>query len=462
MKIVGLHIEQARVSASIVEKGFRSTELKDSFSASFSTEAELIAILKERSRDWAGARIIASIPGERFSQRLLHFPFSDRKRLEKALPFELEDSVPYALDDVVIDHLVVGEIAKDGKAKGETPVLGIMLPKNVLRQQLDVLAAGGLDPQAIVPSLIGLAAVSRMVPTEGVVLLIAGNDLCLKNNETVIAAPEFFPSQATGGAAHTLKALETAHGVQVEKVLVLGREHPVGWEDLGIALEHVVPEYNGKKAEEPVSLGLALSGEINFRKDEYAYRLADEGTRKRKRTLIIAGALAAMLAAANLGVKLYMVESGYGKLDREIKGIYQQLFPQEAMPGDPVRYLRDKLDECEKTVRRARFGELGARCDAGGHGRDPERSAREFQRVQSGGRPAEAPGRCVFLRIRGQDQGRIAESSAVRRGDGPGHAHGRGQQGQVPARHQDQRDDMNRENSIAMKCIQPVAAEGLL
>ena len=354
MKIVGLHIEQARVSASIVEKGFRSTELKDSFSASFSTEAELIAILKERSRDWAGARIIASIPGERFSQRLLHFPFSDRKRLEKALPFELEDSLPYALDDVVIDHLVVGEIAKDGKAKGETPVLGIMLPKTVLRQQLEVLAAGGLDPQAIVPSLIGLAAVSRMVPTEGVVLLIAGNDLCLKNNEMVIAARSF-SAQATGGAAHTLKALETAHGVQVEKVLVLGREHPAGWEDLGIALEQVVPEYNGKKAEEPVSLGLALSGEINFRKDEYAYRLADEGTRKRKRTLIVAGVLAAMLAAANLGVKLYMVESGYGKLDREIKGIYQQLFPQEAMPGDPVRYLRDKLTNAKK-----QFGVLGS------------------------------------------------------------------------------------------------------
>ncbi len=355
MKIVGLHIEQARVSATVVEKGFRGTELKDSFSASFSTEAEFIAVLEERKRDWSGAKIIASIPGERFSQRLLHFPFSDRKRLEKALPFELEDSVPYALDDVVIDHLVVGETAQDGKGKGETPVLGIMLPKTVLRQRLDLLAAGGLDPQAIVPSLIGLAAVSRMVPTEGAVLLVAGSDLCLKNNGTVIALRSFSASPATGGAAHTLKALETAHGVHVGKVLVLDRENPVGWEDLGLDLEHVAPEFNGKKAEEPVSLGLALSGEINFRKDEFAYRPAGEGTRKKKRTLIIAGALAVMLAAANLGVKFTMVQSSYGKLDREIKGIYQQLFPQEAMPGDPVRFLRDKLANARK-----QFGVLGS------------------------------------------------------------------------------------------------------
>jgi len=354
VKIVGLHIEQARVSASIVEKGFRSSELKGSFSAPFRTEAELIEVLKERSHDWSGAKLIASIPGERFSQRLLHFPFSDRKRLEKALPFELEDTVPYALDDVVIDHVVVGEIAKEGKGKGETPVLAIMLPKSALGQRLPVLAAGGLDPQAIVPSPAGLAAVSRMVPTEGTVLFIAGNDLCLKNGETVIAFRSFSASAATGGPAHTLKALETAHGVLVDKILVLGKEHPAGWEDLGISLEHVVPEYNGKKVEEPVSLGLALSGEINFRKGDYAYRLADEGTRKRKRTLIIAGALAGMLVVSNIAVKFYVVEAGYGKLDREIKSVYHELFPQETMPGDPLRFLRDKLNNARK-----QFGVLG-------------------------------------------------------------------------------------------------------
>jgi hypothetical protein len=73
-----------------------------------------------------------------------------------------------------------------------------------------------------------------------------------------------------------------------------------------------------------------------------------------KHTLIIAGALEVMLAAANLGVKFTMVQS-YGKPDREIKGIYQQLFPQEAMPGDPVRFLRDKLANARK-----QFGVLGS------------------------------------------------------------------------------------------------------
>ena len=354
MKIVGLHIEKGRVSAAIVEKGMRGAELKDSFSASFGPDEELIAVLKERSRDWAGARIIASIPGEQFSQHLVHFPFSDRKRIEKALPFEIEESVPFPLDDVVLDHVVLGDNARGAETKGETPVLAIMLPKTALRKQLDLLAAAGIDPQAVVPSSIGLLAVARMVPVEGAALLVAGRDLCLKNKGTVLAFRSLSASRPTGGAAHTLKAFEIAHGVTVEKMLVLTADNPEGWDDMGIALEHVAPEFKGKKSAEPVSLGLALSGEINFRKGEYAYRLADAGTRKRKRTLIVAGVISALLAVTNLGVKYYVVQSGYGKLDSEIREIYRQAVPDAKSTADPVRQLKSRLDEAGK-----KFGVLG-------------------------------------------------------------------------------------------------------
>jgi len=355
VKIVGLHMENGRVSAAIVEKGMRGAELKDSFSVSVGSDAELIAILKERSRDWVGARIIASIPGEQFSQHLVHFPFSDRKRIEKALPFEIEESVPFPLDDVVLDHVVLGENAAKGtETKGDTPVLAIMLPKTVLRKHLDLLAAAGIDPQAIVPSSIGLLVVARMVPVDGAALLVAGRDLCLKNNGTVLAFRSLSASQPTGGAAHTLKAFELAHGVTVEKMLVLTADNPEGWDDMGIALEHVAPEFKGKKSAEPVSLGLALSGEINFRKGEYAYRLANEGIRKRKRTLIVAGIIAALLAVTNLGVKYYVVQSGYGKLDSEIREIYRKAVPDAKSTADPVRQLKTRLDEAGK-----KFGVLG-------------------------------------------------------------------------------------------------------
>ena len=116
---------------------------------------------------------------------------------------------------------------------------------------------------------------------------------------------------------------------------------------LGIVVEQITPEFAGQKADDPVSLGLALSDQINFRKGEFAYRLADVGTRKKRRALLIAGVAAALFALANIGVKFYLVESSYGKLDREIKEIYRQTLPDARPVGDPVLRLRSKLDEAK-------------------------------------------------------------------------------------------------------------------
>jgi general secretion pathway protein L len=357
VKIVGLNIEKGRVAASIVIRGLRSIELKDSFNHTFTTDAELVEILKEQAENWRGARVVSSIPGHHFSQRIIHFPFSDHKRIEKALPFEIEDSVPFPLDDVEIDHLVLEKADKGSEKKKETTVLAVLLPKTVLRQHLDLLASAGIDPQVIVPSYIGLHSVSKMIPVEGCAVLIENRDLCIKSGNRVTVCRSFSPLSATAGVSHMLRALETESNEPVERAYLLSMNNGLSaaLSDMGIAVEHVTPEFGGKKAPDPVSLGLALSEGINFRKNEFAYRVADAGTRKRRRTLIIAGVAAALFAATNIGVKLYLVESSYRKLDREIRDVYRQVFPDARAIADPVRQLRTSLEEAKK-----KFGVLGA------------------------------------------------------------------------------------------------------
>jgi hypothetical protein len=356
VKIVGLNIDKGRIAVSVVEKGLRQTELKDSFSRTFATDVELVDVLKGMAGGWAGSRIIASIPGYRFSQRLVQFPFADRKRIEKALPFEVEDTIPFPPDDVVFDHLAMDKAGKDSDKTKETPVLGIMIPKTVLRQHIDLLVSAGVDPQAIVPTYVGLYFISKMVPIEGTAVLIDGNDLCLKSGPIVRACRSFFGSQATGGIRHTLKALETELNEPIEKAYLLSANEKIGAEliDLGIAVERISPDFHGKKADDPVSLGLALCDQTNFRKNEFAYRLADIGARKRRLTLIIAGIMAAVLGATNIGVKSYLIQSSYNRLDQEIKNIFHQAVPDAKAVGDPVRQLRVRLDEAKK-----KFGALG-------------------------------------------------------------------------------------------------------
>jgi type II secretory pathway component PulL len=337
-----------------VDKGFRKSELVDSFVAAFATDAELVEILKERARDWKGAKIVSSIPGAEFSQRVLHFPFADRKRLEKALPFELEDSVPFPLEDVVLDHLVLQDMkqAKGSGERKETPVLGMMISKTLLRRHLDLLAGAGIDPQVIVPSYAGLYAVAKMVKVEGCTLLVSGADLCLKSGEAVKSVRSVSGPAPFGALRHLLQALETGHGERVEKVMVLSADDGTrkAVTELNIPVEDVAPELGGKKAADPASLGLALSEDVNFRKGEFTYRLADLGTRKLRRTVIAAGVAAGVLFAVNLGVKWYVAQSGYGRIDREIQDIYRQTFPEARTVVDPVRQMRLNLDEAAKKL----------------------------------------------------------------------------------------------------------------
>jgi general secretion pathway protein L len=357
VKIVGLKIEQGRIAASVVSKGLRQTELAGSFSLPFTSDAELADILREKSRDWAGARIVSSIPGARFSQRTVTFPFGDRKRVEKALPFELEDSIPFSLDDVVIDHLVLDRPGIAADKKKEHEIVGIMVPKPALRKHLDLLASAGIDPQVVVPSYAGLWCVAKRMPTEGVAVLIDGCDICLKDGSAVLSCRSFSTSQSSGGIRHTLKALETEHAARIERASLLSEDGRLHAElvELGLTVEQAAFDLDGKKAEDPGSLGLALCEQTNFRQGEFAFRRADTGMRKRMRTLVIAGAIAAVLAGANLGVKFYLVESSYGKLDREVKDVYRQTFPDAKTVADPVRQLRSRLDEAQK-----KFGVLGS------------------------------------------------------------------------------------------------------
>jgi GspL periplasmic domain len=195
-----------------------------------------------------------------------------------------------------------------------------------------------------------------MMKADGCTLLACGNDLCLRCGEAVKGLRSFSGSASTTGIRHTVQALEIEQKERVEKVLVLCPDNgsQTAFAELGIAVEQVAPELGGKKATDPVSLGLALSEQINFRKAEFAYHLADEGTRRRKRTIIIAGVVAAALLVVNLGVKFYVVETSYSKLDKEIRDIYRQAVPDSKVVADPVRQLRSNLEEARK-----KFGVLG-------------------------------------------------------------------------------------------------------
>ena len=48
--------------------------------------------------------VTSAIPGQLLSNKVLDFPFRDRKKLNQAVPFQIEGDIPFEMDDVLIER----------------------------------------------------------------------------------------------------------------------------------------------------------------------------------------------------------------------------------------------------------------------------------------------------------------------------------------------------------------------
>ncbi len=76
------------------------------------------------------------------SYRALRLPFKDAKAVSKALPYELESSIPFSLEGKIVDF----SPSWDGK---ESHVLCAIISKEEVQRLLDYLRESGLEPEAI-------------------------------------------------------------------------------------------------------------------------------------------------------------------------------------------------------------------------------------------------------------------------------------------------------------------------
>jgi Tfp pilus assembly PilM family ATPase len=110
------------------------------------------------------AVVVASVPADKASTWIIDLPFSDVKRIEQTIDFEVENYVPWDLDDVILDYEVLGPV-NDGSR-----VLTAMVPRDTVAAELLTLADAGLDPKHLCIDALELA---RLVPlTDDVVAVI--------------------------------------------------------------------------------------------------------------------------------------------------------------------------------------------------------------------------------------------------------------------------------------------------
>lgn len=171
--------------------------------------AAVATLLAERG--WNPDGVAAALPGATASFHVLTLPFTDPRRIEQTLPFEVEAVIPFELSEVAWDWQPSGE--RDGRSELQIAVVR----RAELVALLSALGGAGLDPRAVVPAAYAYASLlghgllaAEPAPAEGApppvsALLDVGQErtsLCVVAAGSCEAARTF-----PFGAAQVAKAL---------------------------------------------------------------------------------------------------------------------------------------------------------------------------------------------------------------------------------------------------------------
>ncbi|MGB9440311.1 MAG: pilus assembly protein PilM [Desulfobacterales bacterium] len=389
-KVLGIDIRKESVSAVVVKTSLRENRVDAHVHVPISDSAEVenpfkIALETLCSEiDTAGCDCVVSISADHFSYRILQIPFKDSKKIKMVLPFELEATVPYPVDDLIIDFI-------DMQSAGHhdyTDVIVVAVPNSELTPYLGTLGAIKIDPELV--TLSGLPAALCLAHQAD-----AGKDqLFLKVDKALstlfivsnggIKLIRSFPTPVNGDTragslgAFVLRTLSafgelsqseyqppdmvvTGSGLNganfdadVSRFLDLPVKRLNFADHLNIPIEG---EHN--KSWDPAlmdnALALALMEiegikGLNFHKGRFA---AKKIFVKYKKYIVKTGILAAMVLALllfNVIGESYTLNRRLDRFNRQITGIFKETFPEVKRIVDPFQQMQIKVQEVKKSA----------------------------------------------------------------------------------------------------------------
>jgi general secretion pathway protein L len=152
-------------------------------------------------------QVVVSLPGPTLATHLVSLPFSDPKRVEATLPFEVEGQLPFDLDEAAFDYQPIGAPAADGK----TDLLVGVVRKTELVSLLATLAEAGVDPRIVTHPAVAYQNLLAHLPVpEGFQQPVAILDMGHERTSLAIGTPDgalAFARTFAGGGKELTRAL---------------------------------------------------------------------------------------------------------------------------------------------------------------------------------------------------------------------------------------------------------------
>jgi len=153
MKILGIDPGTYSVKILEIETSFRGYQIVDSYEFPLGADPNLEEQALVEIQSAIVARFIREhridtsknvwcLPQSLGTLRTFQFPFKDKKKIHSNIPFQLEDAIPYDLDEVLNDTLIFP--SQEG-----ADVSCAIAPITHLQDELTRIQSGGCDPQIL-------------------------------------------------------------------------------------------------------------------------------------------------------------------------------------------------------------------------------------------------------------------------------------------------------------------------
>ncbi len=147
------HVVEALSCTPIPEGSGDHEDFADRMILAFETAA--------KEMDLSGADVVLSLSPKMASYRNLRVPFKDRKKIRQVLPFEMEPTLPFSIEEMALDFQVV-------RPGPQTDIIACAVKRSDLNPIVAAFKSREMDPRAVtiggLASAICLARFANMAP----------------------------------------------------------------------------------------------------------------------------------------------------------------------------------------------------------------------------------------------------------------------------------------------------------
>jgi type II secretory pathway component PulL len=311
-------------------------------------------------------------------------PFSEPKQIDPIINIEIENYVPFDIDDMVISYQII-EKNEDG-----AKVLVALTKKSDLQTFLRYLSMAGLDPSVVTFGANVLANTVSIAPNvlnhETAILNIGEQqcDFAIYQDEKLLGVRSIpqgispsddpvnngIPPILLRRFKQTLQSIRIDYSIDLEEIYVSGpvANKPNFLEFLGNQLEvesHAFKPFTGEFEkdilyEEPTdalftrSLGTVVSvtpvapkSQINFRKGEFAHKGGGGFFKAELKKIAIMGAILIVLFTYNMVYAYLQNRHEAEDVRQQVLNVFNETFPGQRVT-DPVGQFKTNMEQVYK------------------------------------------------------------------------------------------------------------------